>query len=131
MYHSLQKKSANPNSEHMRRKNDIRAVDIMDLHTKDGFDHDLKCETDTTSIMMMRSAVPSCDPLMSLRSEDDVPPQQLFMMYATQNEDGSTTAVAFAGVSNANNVPPQFRTKQPRNIITNSTQSMFDAKQRY
>ena len=103
----------------------------MDLHAKDRFYNDPNSGADATNVMMMRSAIQAYDPLISLGREDDVPPQELFMMYATQSEDGSTTAVAFAGVSNTNSVPAQFRTKQPRNIITNSTQSMFDATQRY
>ena len=52
------------------------------------------------------------------------------MMYSTENGDGTTTSVAFGGISNTN-VAPQFRTKQPRNIVTNSTQSMFAGGQRY
>ena len=133
LYQSLQKKSANPNSAQMKRNRDIHAVDVMDLHAKDKFYNDPNGGADATNIMMMRSAIQAYDPLISLGREDDVPPQELFMMYATQSEDGScTTAVAIAGVSNTNsNSPAQFRTKQPRNIITNSTQSMFDATQRY
>merc|ERR1712157_587832 len=55
--------------------------------------------------------------------------QKFFMMYSTENGDGTTTSVAFGGISNTN-VAPQFRTKQPRNIVTNSTQSMFAGGQR-
>ena len=42
---------------------------------------------------------------------------------------GTTTTVAFGGERNTN-VEPQFRTKKPRNIVTNSTQSMFAGARR-
>ena len=59
--------------------------------------------------------------------------QKFFMMYASENRDGTTTSVAFGGVANTNVINQSDRfisNRQPRNIVTNSTQSMFAGNQR-
>ena len=87
-------------------------------------------ETDPARFMMMQLNPQTYD-LEEKVNVEGSRSQQLFMMYSTENGDGSTTtSVAFAGVANTN-IPPQFRPKQPRNIVTNSTQSMFAGTQRY
>ena len=100
---------------------------MMDINNKDK--HALE-PFDTTNCggeMSKSSNLNSPEKTMNLNGNHS---QKFFMMYSTENGDGTTTSVAFGGISKTN-VPPQFRTKQPRNIVTNSTQSMFAGGQRY
>ena len=100
---------------------------MMDINNKDKYALELFDESKNSRGMSKSLNLKSQDKAMNLNERHS---QKFFMMYATENGDGTTTSVAFGGISNAN-VPPQFRTKQPRNIVTNSTQSMFAGGQRY
>ena len=128
MYQSLQKK---PKKDPQNPKY-IHAVDVMDLNAKDKFDFPINHQTTMDSqrfFMMNLNSRPFDANEGAVSVEGGNQSQQLFMMYATTNGDGSATSVAFAGLANTNNAT-QLRTKQPRNIVTNSTQSMFAGTQR-
>ena len=109
----------------------------MDLQRKDKFEFQSNSETDSPLMMMMHPMIPyppysaQCYDVTEEVNVEGSHSQQLFMMYATANGDGSTTtSVAFAGAA-CTNIATQFRAKnKPRNIVTNSTQSMFAGTQR-
>ena len=97
-------------------------INNKDKHSLEPFDA-TKCGGDMSKSLNLNSA----EKTLNLNGNHS---HKFFMMCSTENGDGTTTSVAFGGISNTN-VPPQFRTKQPRNIVTNSTQSMFAGGQRY
>ena len=99
---------------------------MMDINNKDKYAIESFDKTNNGLGMSKSFNLKHQENVMNLNERHS---QKFFMMYATENGDGTTTSVAFGGISNTN-APPQFRTKQPRNIVTNSTQSMFAGGQR-
>ena len=103
---------------------------MMDIHSKKTYEIQRHCDNKTSGKdMLMALDLQSENMEREIALPPDTQSQQFFMMYATKNTDGTTTTVAFGGERNTN-VEPQFRTKKPRNIVTNSTQSMFAGARR-
>ena len=102
---------------------------MIDIHNKDKYA--IQSYNDNNPVDVMNTTL---EPESNKNTDRDVSlvgnnSRKFFMMYATENEDGTTTSVAFGGVANTDGVP-QFRTKQTRNIVTNSTQSMISGERR-
>ena len=148
----LQKKTSRQSGSSQKKANDIHAVDIIDLRAKGRFrlgTTEANKPKEATRFMMMQSQ--NFAPKQYVDDDDDgiqnaienpvseidfnqlsSSQRQMFMMCATKNNDGSTTTatVAFASNMMATNVAPQFRTKQPRNIVVDTNQPVFGGPQR-
>ena len=123
LYQSLRQK---PKKEGKSSKF-IHAVDLMDINSKDQYSMESYNATKAERNMSKSLNLKDLDRTVSMNGQQHS--QKFFMMYSTENGDGTTTSVAFGGMTQTN-VDPQFRTKQPRNIVTNSSQSMFAGGQR-
>ena len=124
LYQSLRKK---PEKKQKESKY-IHAVDVMDMQTKDRDSHTSRyrnCGGGMLTPFDARSQ--NLDKALCRTGNNS---RQFFMMYATENEDGTTTSVAFGSVSNTNIAQQSRKPGQPRNIVTNSNQSMFAGSQR-
>ena len=121
LYQSLSKK---PKKEAKLGKY-IQAKDMMDIHSKDKHEIESFSNINSEETMLTRMNYESSGEEKSLAGQHS---QKFFMMYASENGDGTTTSVAFGGVST--NVTNQNRTIVTRNIVTNSSQSMIAGTQR-
>ena len=99
---------------------------MMDIHSKDKYEIESFSKMNPRETMLTRFNLESSGEEQSVTGQHS---QKFFMMYASENGDGTTTSVAFGGVTNTN-VTNQSKNRQPRNIVTNSSQSMFAGTQR-
>ena len=121
LYQSLSKK---PKKEAKLGKY-IQAKDMMDIHSKDKHEIESFSNINPEETMLTPMNFESRGEEKCLTGQHS---QKFIMMYASENADGTTTSVAFGGVST--NVTNQNKTIVTRNIVTNSSQSMFAGSQR-
>ena len=121
LYQSLSKK---PKKEAKLGKY-IEAKDMMDIHSKNKYEIEPFSKMNPGENTLSRLNFEPSGEEQSLAGQHS---QKFFMMYASENGDGTTTSVAFGGTTNANIT--RTITRQPRNIVTNSSQSMFAGTQR-